>query len=95
MSYFLDQTLEPVCKINKEENGSESNHGREVTSSTFFIANSDTAKLFQAINLTFNDVTLTIKLLVESAFVMFVSTMAEPCSVHFSDDRFFRKATPV
>jgi hypothetical protein len=36
---------------------------------------SDMTKLFQAINQTFNDVTLTIELLVESACVMFLPAM--------------------
>ena len=37
--------LEPVCKIRKEENRSECNHGREI-SSAFFITSGNTAKLF-------------------------------------------------
>jgi transposase len=37
--------LEPVCKIRKEKDGSQSNHGREI-SSTFFIASGNTSKLF-------------------------------------------------
>ena len=37
--------LEPVCKIGKEKDGSQSNHGREI-SSPFFIASSNPSKLF-------------------------------------------------
>ena len=40
-----DEGLEPVCKIGKEKDGSQSNHGREI-SSPFFIASSNPSKLF-------------------------------------------------
>jgi len=40
----IELELEPVCKIRKEENGSESNHGRKISGS-FFITSGNATKL--------------------------------------------------
>lgn len=100
--------LEPVCKIRKEENRSESNHGREI-SSAFFIASGDPTELFEAIDQTFDNVALTIKLPVERAWVVFVPAMRNgaanislmeilpkhSASVAFVRDQALRAQTPV
>ena len=44
MNYYFHHFLEPVCKIRKEENGSESNHGRKISGS-FFITSGNATKL--------------------------------------------------
>jgi hypothetical protein len=51
--------LEPVCKIRKQENGCDGNHGREV-SGTFFITSSDTTKLLETIDESFDNVSLAV-----------------------------------
>ena len=56
--------LEPVCKIRKEENGSNGDHGREVGSS-FFIASGNASKLLETIDESFNNISLAIMLFVE------------------------------
>ena len=60
----LDNSLEPVCKIGKEENRSNGDHRREIGGS-FFIASGNATKLFETIDEPFNDIPLSVLLFVE------------------------------
>ena len=65
--------LEPVCKIRKEENGSNRNHGREIDG-TFFIAGGNTTKLLETIDEPFDNVSFAIMLFVERTSASFIAT---------------------
>jgi hypothetical protein len=66
--------LEQLCKIRKEENRSQSNHGRQI-SGTFFITSRNAAKLLLTIDQTLKNVVLTIDVFVKSTFVMSIGSM--------------------
>ena len=68
--------LEPVCKIGKEENGSDGDHGREIGSS-FFIASSNATKLFETIDEPFHDIPFSVVLFVEEASTSFVAAPSD------------------
>ena len=70
----MSKSLEPVCKIRKEENRSESDHGGEI-SGAFFITSSNATELLETVDQTLDNVAFTIGLFVESTFVMLVRTM--------------------
>jgi hypothetical protein len=66
-------SLEPVCKIRKQENGGNGNHSREV-GSPFFIARGNATELFEAIDEPFHDVSLSIMVFVKRTSAMFIAT---------------------
>ena len=53
------EILESVCKIRKEENGSDRDHSREVGSS-FLIASGDPTELFETIDEPFDNISFSI-----------------------------------
>jgi len=65
-----NSNLEPVCKIRKEENGSDGNHGGEVGSS-FFVARGNPTKLLEAIDEAFHDISFAIVRFVERTSATF------------------------
>lgn len=69
----MQKFLEPVCKIGKEKNGSNGNHGREV-GGTFFIARGNAPELFEPIDESFNDISLLVLLFVEGTSAPFIAT---------------------
>jgi len=75
--------LEPVCKIRKEENGSNSDHGREIYSS-FFIACGNATELFEAIDETFNNVSLAIEGFFKRTSAAFVTATSNRTANMFS-----------
>ena len=75
--------LEPVCKIRKEEDRSNRNHGREVGGS-FFIASGDATKLLETIDKPFDDVSFSIVLFVEGSSATFIATMSNRTTNMFS-----------
>lgn len=68
--HILMFCLEPVCKIRKEENGSDGNHGGEVGSS-FFVARGNPTKLLEAIDEAFHDISFAIVRFVERTSATF------------------------
>jgi hypothetical protein len=66
--------LEPVCKIGKQEDCGNGNHGSEI-GSALVIAGRNAAKLLEAIDETFNDIALAIHFFVEKALAVFIATM--------------------
>jgi hypothetical protein len=68
--------LEPVCKIGKEENRGKSNHGSEVRSS-FFGARRNAPELLETIDKSFNDISLSVVLLVEGTSALFITTPSD------------------
>ena len=56
--------LEPVCKIGKEENGSNGDHGSEIGSS-FLIASCNAPELLETVDESFNDIPPSVVLFVE------------------------------
>jgi hypothetical protein len=64
--------LEPVCKIGKEENGSNGNHGSEIHSS-LFIASGNATELLETIDETFHNISLSVVLFIERTSAPFVA----------------------
>ena len=63
--------LGSVCKLRKQENGSESNHGSKVLGA-FFIASGNPAKLLDAVDETFNNIASAILLFVKATTMLLV-----------------------
>jgi hypothetical protein len=68
------QYLEPVCKIRKEEDGGNCNHGGKA-SSPFVIARGNTAELLETVDQAFHNIALAVDLFVERSFAVFVAAM--------------------
>ncbi len=68
--------LEPVCKIRKEKNSSNGDHGREVRC-PLFVASGNASELFETIDKSFSDVSLSVVLLVEGTSAAFVSAPSD------------------
>ncbi len=66
-------SLEPVCKIRKEENRSNGDHSREIAGS-FFIARGNSTELFETINETLNDVSFAIERFVKGTSSTLITT---------------------
>jgi hypothetical protein len=86
--------LEPVCKIGKQENGSNGNPGRKVGSS-FFIASGDTTKLLEAMDEPFKHVSLVIVRFIERRSAMFIATTSNGATNMMSREILSKRRTGV
>src|SRR5690348_12644608 len=64
--------LEPVCKIGKEENRSNGNHGSEIHSS-LFITSGNASELLETIDESFNNISFSVVLFIERTSAPFVA----------------------
>ena len=76
MTRLCKTFLEPVCKIGKEENGSDGDHSSKV-GCPFFIASGNATELLETIDEPFNDVSLFVMLFVEGTSAAFIATTSD------------------